>query len=553
MPIKQTILKKLIEKSRLISRPNLEAAEITSRHLGCSIADVLVGRNFIKEEDLGKILAKYFRVKFVNLDKIHISASVLNILSESFATKNGVVLFAEKDNQYSLAMEDPKDLGLIELVKKTIGTGAKITPFVATNRAIKESLRAYQKTKIKEDEEIPDNKPKTISAIATIEELLENAVKEDASDIHIEPLPTQVLVRFRVDGVLRDKTSFQRETFSSLVTRVKILSDLKLDEQRRPQDGTFPFQTQSGEKISIRVSIVPTVYGEKIVLRILKDTLTKFDLEELGLLIEDKKAVERILERTHGMFLVTGPTGSGKTTTLYTLLGLINNPGVNIVTIEDPVENRVRRANQIQVNATVGLSFAQGLRSILRQDPDIIMVGEIRDTETANIAVNSALTGHLVFSSVHANNAAGAVPRMLDLGVEPFLLASTLNMVVAQRLVRILCPKCKVKIPLDQIIKDKLKTAGKYLAKEMEEKIDFNYQAKGCHFCQNSGFRGRTGIFEEIVIDEDIKNLIIEKPTESKIWSMAREKGAKTMLEDGLIKVSLGITTIEEVFRVISE
>lgn len=552
--INQSTLKKLIEKSRLVSKTDLNRAQKISRHLGCSITDVLLGRNLLTEEDLGKILARYYKVKLVDLKKVSIPQKTLRLIPESLAVERGVVAFTRKGSQVLLAMEDPKDLELIELVRKTIGVGTKIVPHVATAEGIKEALKLYKKRKKGEAEGLVEiAKPRGVSAVAIINRLLEDAVGEEASDIHIEPLPSQVLIRYRVDGVLHDQMALPKKMHSSLVARVKILSELKLDEQRHPQDGRFSFKTKRGETISLRVSSAPSVYGEKIVLRILHDALTKINLEELGLLPEDQEIIGRILDRTHGMFLVTGPTGSGKTTTLYTILGLLNNPGVNIMTIEDPVENKIRRINQIQVNPQINLDFAQGLRAMLRQDPDIIMVGEVRDRETAVIAVNAGITGHLVFSTVHANNAAAAMPRMIDLGVEPFLLASTLNMVVAQRLVRILCPKCVEEIPISPLIKKRLDDAEDRVSPDIKKALEKNFTPKGCSACYYTGFRGRTGIFELILVDEEIQDLIVAKASSGPIWEAARKKGSKTMLEDGLIKVAKGITSIDEVFRVISE
>jgi len=553
MPIAQTTLKNLIEKSGLVSKADLLLALTTARHLGCSITDVLLGRDLITEQDLGNILAKYYRVKFVDLLSLKIPSKILNLLPEQLAASHGVIAFSRKGNRVLLAMEDPRNLDALEIARKTIGSGIRLIPQVALSRGIKESLKLYKERERDSGEEETVVSPQKLSSpVRTIEQFLEDAIRDESSDVHIEPLSTQVLVRFRIDGVLHDRLTLPKDMHAPLVARIKILSELKLDEHRLPQDGRFPFQTKRGDRVSLRVSVIPTVYGEKVVLRILEDTLTKFTLEELGLLPEDQEIIRRIVDRTHGMFLITGPTGSGKTTTLYTLLGMLNKPGVNIITIEDPVENRVRRVNQIQVNPAVNLTFASGLRSILRQDPDIIMVGEIRDAETAVIAVNSAMTGHLVFSTVHANTSAGAIPRLLDLGTEPFLLASTLNMVVAQRLVRIICPECVQEIPLSPLVQRKLDEADRIVSRSIRRRLKSNYQAPGCPHCSFTGFRGRTGIFELLLVDEDIQDLIVSKAASGVIWKSARNKGSKTMLEDGLVKVVKRITTVEEVLRVIS-
>lgn len=542
MSINQTILKKLIEKNKLISKNDLNLAVKISRHLGCSVTDVLLGRDLIREEDLGKILSQYYKVKFVNLKRIRISRNILDLIPESMAGEYGVIAFAKKEKQLFLAMEDPKNFELLELVKKTVSFAANIIPHVATTDGIKYALKLYQSKSGKKEKELVQNK--ATSAVSTVEGLLEKAIREEASDIHFEPLQNDLLVRFRVDGVLYDHASFVREMIPSVTARIKFLAGLKLDEQRLPQDGQFSFQSKRGDKISLRVSVIPTIYGEKVVLRILQTSVSKFNLDELGILPEDQEIVEKILARTHGMVLFTGPTGSGKTTSLYTILGLLNKPDINIITIEDPVENRIKRVNQIQVNSQIDLTFAIGLRSILRQDPDVVMVGEIRDRETAVIAVNAAMTGHLVFSSVHANTAAGAIPRMIDLGTEPFLLASTLNLVVAQRLVRILCPKCKEKIPVSPILKKNLGARNT---------LKVNYKANGCANCYHTGFKGRTGIFEILPVDEKIRKLIVSRASTDEIWNLAKKRKTKSMLEDGFIKVAKGITTIEEVFRVISE
>lgn len=554
MPANIDSIIKLIEQGGLVKKPDLDDALKVATHLGCDVSDVLLGRNLITEDDYGKILSYHFGITFVNLDKIDIPHQVISLIPEDMAAERKTIIFENNNGVLGVAMQDPQDLETIETIKKTIGPQYKIATYVATSTGLKNALKAYKQRVVNvQAGGIVKVDETGLSAIALVEDFLEYAVREEASDIHIEPMPEHILIRVRVDGVLNDYKVLSINQHSPITARIKILSNLKIDEQRLPQDGQFSYQTKTGQKISLRVSIIPTVYGEKTVLRILKTQQIKFNLDELGFLPEDQKAVGKILQRTHGMFLVTGPTGSGKTTTLYTVLGLLNRPDVNIVTIEDPVENRILRVNQTQVNSDISLTFASGLRSILRQDPDIVMVGEIRDKETSVIAINAAMTGHLVFSSVHANTAAGAIPRMLDLGCEPFLLASTLNMIIAQRLVRILCPKCRVTIPISQAIRERLRETRGGIAKGVTSVLTDNFIPKGCPHCLNTGFRGRLGIFEILLIDDDIKELIVAKASSDKIWDTARAKGPKTMLEDGLIKVSKGITSIEEVFRVISE
>ena len=550
--INETVLRKLIKKNKLVGSEELQSATKVAEHLECSVIDVLIGRDLLKEKDLGKLLSENYKVGYVDLDKGNIEVSVLKLIPEDFAQSYGVIAFDKKDGKLFVAMEDPSDLELIELIKKTVGNINKVSPHVASRSGINNSLKLY---KIKAENASDESKVEVTEAspVYILERLLEEAVNEDATDIHIEPLDDRLLVRYRVDGVLHDEKVYDKNLHPPIVARLKILSDLKLDETRLPQDGQFSLNTKRGNKVSFRVSVIPTVNGEKAVLRILENSLTRFNLEELGLLPEDQEIVSRKLERTHGMFLVTGPTGSGKTTTLYTILGLLNKPGVNIQTIEDPVENKIKRINQIHVNDQINLTFASGLRSILRQDPDIVMVGEIRDRETAVIATNAAMTGHLVFSTVHANTSAGAIPRMIDLGIEPFLLASTLNMVVAQRLVRVLCSKCKRISKINPLVKSKLDAAKRYISKDILKMLNDYYEPVGCNSCHDTGYRGRVGIFELLNVDAQIKDLIASKATSNQIQAVSDKTGIKTMLEDGIIKVAKGITTLEEVFRVISE
>lgn len=482
-------------------------------------------------------------------------------------------------------MLDPQDLRTIDFVKKA--AGVKVLPRLTTPESIQHALKQYEKTleaefgqlikkdakeiktiRAREGEEVEEmeglaEKAKELPVIRIVDSLLKHAILQRASDVHIEPTEKEVIVRYRIDGVLHDAMVLPKKIAPALVARIKVLSDLKLDEHRLPQDGRFKIETES-YRYSARVSVLPVAEGEKVVLRLLPETAEAFTLDEIGLRERALEDVETALRVPVGMILVTGPTGSGKTTTLYSMLDILNTLRVNISTVEDPIEYHMRRVNQTQVNTKAGLTFAKALRSLLRQDPDIIMVGEIRDSETASLAINAALTGHMVLSTLHTNNAAGAIPRLIDMGAEPFLVSSTVNLIMAQRLVRRICDKgdkyflseveekeigkhCDLERVLDALVERKV-------VKERPEsirEIPF-YRAVETDECPE-GYKGRIGIFEVLKVTETIKEMIVGKVTADRIQQQAKKEGMITMVEDGLVKAARGITTIEEVLRVIIE
>lgn len=568
MAVDSQTLKELLVDSGRITFDQFTSSAKTAKHLNVSIIEVLIGRRLIAEKDLGEILAKSAGVPFVDLKHIDIAQNVIDLIPQEMAISMRVVPFEHKENKLSLAMEDATNLETIEFVRKK--TDLDVVPYLATPNGIKYALRFYRKG-IKEFIRLSQEWTKStltadvgaerlaqdVSIVRLVDTMVEYAASEEASDIHIEGLSDGVLIRYRVDGILHDIVTLPKKLHQALIARIKILSDLKLDETRRPQDGRFRFKTKEGELISLRVSIMPSVEGEKVVLRLLESVLQRFGLEELGLGSYDSKIVKTAISKPHGLILVTGPTGSGKTTTLYTILGLLNTPEVNISTIEDPVENRIPRVTQTQVNPQIGLSFADGLRSLLRQDPDIIMVGEIRDRETGSIAVNAALTGHIVLSTLHTNDAASAIPRLIDLGVEPFLIASTLNLIIAQRLVRLTCSECQVENKLHQETVDELKNIlakEGYNLQEIENIVVQTYhRGEGCSHCNWVGYKGRTGIYELLPVDDSIHSLVVKKTSAEEIKKVALSKGMKTMLYDGMMKVKDKKTTVEEVLRVTAE
>jgi type IV pilus assembly protein PilB len=556
----------------------LKKAEKTKQKLG----DVLISDGLISQEELIKLEAYILGIPFVNLEKEIISPDVLKVIPESIAKFHNIIAFRKKGQNLEVAMLDPEDLRTIEFIKKT--ANLKILPRLTTPESIKNALSQYQKTLEAEfgeiikkevkgirpirEEEVKEEKAELrkvaeeLPVIRIVDTLLKHAILQLASDIHIEPLEKEILVRYRIDGILRDAMILPKLVQSGIVARIKVLSNLKLDEHRLPQDGRFKVETED-YKYSIRVSILPVFDGEKIVMRLLPETSRAYSLEGLGLRGETLEWVQRNLRKPVGMILITGPTGSGKTTTLYAMLEILNIPGVNISTIEDPIEYRMPRINQTQVNPKIGLTFAAGLRTLVRQDPDIMMVGEIRDNETAGLAINAALTGHLVLSTLHTNTASGALPRLIDMQCEPFLISSTLNLILAQRLVRKLHSE-KEKYTLKD---PELRNLAKYcdldriLTILKEEKIidpkkswkDITfYRPKSTKECPE-GYKGRIGIFESLPVTESIKELIVKGATSDQIQAQAQKEGMKTMVEDGFLKAAQGITSIEEVLRVIIE
>jgi len=581
MKVEPQQLKAFLLDAGLVTQIQFDEAQKKAEKTKQKVGDVLVSQGLITQEELIKLEAYILGIPFVNLEKELVSPEVLKIIPEPIARSHNIVTFRKKGQDLEVAMLDPEDLRMIEFIKKT--TNLRILPRLTDPESIKNVLRQYQKTLevefgeiIKKEigvikpikEELVEEKAELqkiaeeLPIIRIVETLLKHAILQRASDIHIEPTEKEVLVRYRIDGILRDAMTLPKIAASGIVARVKVLSNLKLDEHRLPQDGRFKIETED-YRYSIRVSVLPVFNGEKIVMRLLSETAKAFTLEQLGLRNEALERVQDNLRKPVGMILVTGPTGCGKTTTLYSMMEILNDPGVNISTIEDPVEYRMPRINQTQVNPKIDLTFASGLRSLVRQDPDIIMVGEIRDSETASLAINAALTGHLVLSTLHTNSAAGAIPRLIDMKVEPFLLSSTLNCILAQRLVRKLCPEKEKYFlkeseleniakycNLDKILKI-LKEEKIVQKKASWKNIPF-YRPKKSEGCPE-GYQGRIGIFEVLPVTETIKEMIVKQTTSDQIQEQARKEGMRTMLEDGFVKTAQGITSIEEVLRVIIE
>jgi len=582
MKIGENQLKAFLLDSGLIDEKKFGEVLEKAKKMNKKVEDVLISEGLVGKEQLLKLEAYILGIPFIDLEKEKIDPDVLRIIPEPIARAHNVIAYKKKGNDLAVAMLDPEDLRTIEFIKKT--SNLRILPRLTNVESIKNALRQYSKTleaefgelikkeageikTIKEEEFVEEKLElkkvaEELPIIKIVDTLLKHAILERASDIHIEPLEKEVLVRYRIDGILRETMVLPRQIAPGIVARIKVLSNLKLDEHRLPQDGRFKVETQD-YKYSIRVSILPVFDGEKIVMRLLPESAKAFTLEELGLRGLSLERIHDALLKPIGMVLVTGPTGSGKTTTLYSMLEILNTPMVNISTVEDPIEYRMPRINQTQVNPKIGMTFASGLRALVRQDPDIIMVGEIRDEETASLAINAALTGHKVLSTLHTNTASGAIPRLIDMEAEPFLLSSTLNLIMAQRLVRRLCDE-KEKYFLDE---DKIKTISKYCDLERvlkilkEEKIvpenakwqDLPFYKPKPTKESPDGYRGRIGIFEVFPVTETIKNLIVRKATSDEVQEQAKREGMILMVEDGVIKAVQGVTSIEEVLRVIIE
>jgi len=544
-----------------------EEVKIEFINTGKPIEQIISEKNLVSEADLVQAKAEFYNVPFVSLAETPSSPEALDLVPKAIAETNNLVPLSldKKKKELSLAMADPLNLETIEFIEKK--TGFKVKPFMAVPSEIKAAfverygsgLATEVSAALKEVS--PEVKTQAVdirkigevireAPIAKIvSTILEFAVRLRASDIHLEPQEDRTRVRYRIDGILHEKLVLPKKVHEALVSRIKILSGMKIDEKRVPQDGRFNFRADENE-VDLRVSSLPTVHGEKIVMRLLRKSGGVPSLPELGLRGRALANLEDAILRPHGIIIVCGPTGSGKTTTLYSVLSKINTTRVNIVTLEDPVEYQIPGVNQVQVNPQAGLTFASGLRAFLRQDPNIILVGEIRDIETADLAIQASLTGHLVFSTLHTNSAAGALPRLLDMRAEPFLLASSMTAIVAQRICRRICPNCKKEYqPPIEVIEDIKNVLGNLLSKEKEKELKL-FKGEGCSECNNTGYFGRIGIFEVLPVTEKISRLILERAPASEIEKQAIEEGMITMKQDGYLKAVEGITTIEEVLRV---
>ena len=543
-----------LRELNVIPARELESAYKESQKSANPLGQILIQKELIADENLGKVIADNLKLPFVSLAKAQITQDVLRIVPEIIARRDKIIAFERGDDGLKVAMANPKDEQIIaSLAKKT---GDPIVPYYATETDIENTISLYQKEMQSTfnnllNQQVEKAKimvAKEVPVAKIVDLLVEYAYENKASDIHIEPNETESLIRFRIDGILHDVLKLPHDLHAQIVSRIKVLSKLRIDEHLSAQDGKMQEKLPQ-EKLDIRVSIVPIVEGEKVVLRLLSSHSRQFALSDLGMFNYDVAKVKNGFTKPYGMVLSTGPTGSGKTTTIYAILKIINTRDKNIDTIEDPVEYDIAGINQIQVNPKTNLTFADGLKSILRQDPDVIFVGEIRDKETAGISTNAAMTGHLVLSTLHTNNAATALPRLIDMGVEPFLVASTINIIIGQRLVRKICVKCRYSLPTST--KDLAKNIPPdMIAKNFGDKKEIRvYLGKGCPICHNTGYSERIGLFEVMEVSSIIRNLIEQKTSADKIEEEAIKGGMVTMLEDGLRKVKLGITSVEEILR----
>lgn len=552
-------LKTILVQSGFVSEDNFNKALTTAKTLEKSVDDILIFHGVISEQALGQLISEHLNVPYISLKSKSIPLEVLKSVPEKLARAHRMIPFMITDTEFHIAMEDPKDFEALQIIQRL--TKKKIVPHYISSADLSSSLNQYKKSIKKEFAKIMKEHVKQTGKVAKadiakaavdlpvikiLDTILEYAIAERASDIHIETLHNALAVRFRIDGRLHDIIKLPKEIQPAVLARIKILSQLKIDEHRIPQDGRFKF-IYADTSLALRVSIIPSFYGENVVMRLLFESTRPLSLEEIGLVGKQLNILRQNIKKPHGMILVTGPTGSGKTTTLYTVLNILNSIEVNICTVEDPIEYGIHRVNQIQVNPNTGLTFAAGLRALLRHDPNIIMVGEIRDQETAEMAIQASLTGHLVLSTLHTNNAAGAIPRLLDMNIEGFLVASTVNLVIAQRLVRRLCPACIKRVEPNQTANNLFK---KY--RPQVKKITI-FKSEGCEECHNTGYKGRIGIFEILEVSAKIRDMITQKVSGDKILEQAQKEGMTMMIENGLDKVSSGLTTIEEVIRAVRD
>jgi type IV pilus assembly protein PilB len=546
MNIDTNNIKEILINGNYISVEDAEKAEALAKQSEITFVEALLRDGVVNSDIVGQATAEAYKVPYADLNSAAISADQVRKIPEEVAKKLRVVLFdEEKEDEVIITTDNPLQEGLVaELTPLFEGKEIKIS--YSLSEDIDSFFVFYEKPLDTRFSKIIAESDRVAPEI--LEEIFDDAITYRASDIHFEPQAKVIVIRFRVDGVLHEAGRLPKEYFENVLNRIKVKSALRIDEHYAAQDGSLHYDGKNNISVDMRTSIVPIVEGEKVVLRVLGSYVQGLTFNDLGLTQKNQELLREAAEKPFGMILVVGPTGSGKTTTLYSLLKMLNTPDTNITTIEDPVEYKVQGLNQIQVNQTTGLTFVRGLRAIVRQDPDIILVGEIRDLETVEISVNAALTGHLLLSTFHANDAATAIPRLLDMGTEPFLLSSTMNLIIAQRLVRKICDHCKVsvvKTPKD-FDTPQLRDVMKFLP----EKNLTLYEGKKCEVCGYTGYKGRTSIYEVIKITPTLQELIVKRPSAQEIWALARKEGAKSVFEDGLEKVKNGLTSIEELVRI---
>jgi len=555
-PINDTTFYQQLKDLKVLDPKVLDECLKISQTDHLPLADVLYNQDLLTDEQSGQIMADLVNLPFAHLSQKEIPADIIAIIPEIYCRQQQLVAFKKDKTGIHLATSNPENKQAFDFISRK--TGLPVVLSFATSRDINNLLdtspgasgSSFEKDFQKYLAQAESDSSRDHPIIAIVESVLIRAHKNLASDIHFEPQKNQTIIRFRIDGILHDIITVPSAIFPQIITRIKVLANLRTDEHHSAQDGKLQMDIDS-DTIDFRVSIIPTIDGEKIVMRLLATKSRQFSLTNLGLENDDRLKVVNAYKKPYGMILSTGPTGSGKTTTLYALLKLLNSRDVNIMTIEDPVEYEIEGINQIQVDPKTNLTFADGLRSIVRQDPNIILVGEIRDEETAGIAVNAAMTGHLVLSSLHTNDAATTIPRLFDMGVEPFLVASSVNVIIAQRLVRTICQSCRIS---QEVTRQELLDSGlppalvkKHFAARTGLRI---YHGQGCPVCHQTGYNGRLGIFEVMVIDPDLRTAITSRLNASEIIKIAVKNGMKTMLEDGIAKIAKGLTTIEEVLRV---
>ena len=562
-------IKEMLVQAGVLDDATFDSIKIEADRKRQNVADLIISEGLINKEYFFNLLAKTLGFERINLGIQKIDERVMNLVSEDMARQRKIIVFNRGDDgAFDIAMENPTDLETIDFL--SLRLKSKIKPFLATEEDLNRGYLLYHKRLTQDFKKVIEdgiqkslrskNKgdlneaAKDVPIVALVDNLLEYALSSRASDVHFEALDDAILVRFRIDGVLHEIIKMPKEIHPAVVARMKILSGLRVDEHTHPQDGRFRHKI-SDTLVDIRVSVIPTFYGEKVEMRLLSAAQKPISLTELGMFENTIKVIEEGVKKTYGMVLLCGPTGCGKTTTLYSIMNILNRPEVNIVTIEDPIEYDMRYLNQTQVNMAAGITFASGLRSILRQDPNIIMVGEIRDHETADIAVQSALTGHLVLSSLHTNDAPTTVPRLMDMGVPPFLVSAVLNVICAQRLARKIHLDCiESYTPSEESLKA---LQSEFRSAEVNENVvkvpKVLYRGRGCPACNNTGFLGRLGIFEAMNITEEVRKLIISPEFNlDNLRKLAKKEGMTTMFEDGLRKVELGMTNVVEVLTLIT-